>query len=322
MRDWLAVEDTPRSMVNTPAHFLYAKITADTARLLKLPDEAAEFDLKAEKIRVNYNSAFLDPATGIYGMAGVPVKHGNARVYKKLEDLHQIWWTGDRACTQAGQILPLALGMVPPESQKVVEAALLKEVQAHKGNLSTGFVSTPFLLDVLEELDSEAAWKMVAKQDYPSWYSMTKGSGNDLLMENWGGGQAIMPSCGGIIGNWCYAKLGGIRPDPSGPGFKKILIKPAVVSGVDWVECSHDSPYGKIISNWRRTGGELVMDVTIPPNTTARVVVPGQSKPEITADGRPLPAETLLKCLEASAKVTAWSVPAGHFRFTVSNVAN
>jgi alpha-L-rhamnosidase len=163
---------------------------------------------------------------------------------------------------------------------------------------------------------------MVAKQDYPSWYSMTKGSGNDLLMENWGGGQAIMPSCGGIIGNWCYAKLGGIRPDPSGPGFKKILIKPAVVSGVDWVECSHDSPYGKIISNWRRTGGELVMDVTIPPNTTARVVVPGQSKPEITADGRPLPAETLVKCLEASAKATSWSVPAGHFRFTVSNVAN
>jgi alpha-L-rhamnosidase len=151
---------------------------------------------------------------------------------------------------------------------------------------------------------------------------MTKGSGNDLLMENWGGGQAIMPNCGGIIGNWCYAKLGGIRPDPSGPGFKKILIKPAVVSGVDWVECSHDSPYGKIISNWRRTGGELVMDVTIPPNTTARVVVPGQSKPEITADGRPLPAETLVKCLEASAKATSWSVPAGHFRFTVSNVAN
>ena len=93
-------------------------------------------------------------------------------------------------------------------------------------------------------------------------------------------------------------------------------MKPAVVSGIDWVECSHDSHYGRIVSNWRKQAGKLVMEVTIPPNTTARVVVPGKSKPEITESGRPLPKGDSVKCIEESPQSTTWSVPAGHFVFT------
>lgn len=84
---------------------------------------------------------------------------------------------------------------------------------------------------------------------------------------------AQMPSCGGGIGQWSYRTLGGILPGE--PGFKKIIIKPAVVGDLTWVKCEYDCPYGKIVSNWNRDGDTVTMDVTIPANTSAEIHVPG-----------------------------------------------
>ena len=114
---------------------------------------------------------------------------------------------------------------------------------------------------------------------FPSWYGMTRGSGNDLLKETWAGGQALMPSLGGNIVAWQMECLAGIRP--AAPGFKEILIKPSVVGGLTWVEAHFDSPYGRIVSHWKREGDTLTVEVMIPGNTTAQVWLPGASPREV-----------------------------------------
>ena len=317
--DWYPVEETPRELINTPAQYEFANIMTSCAELLGKNEDAQRFREMAREVRKKYNDSFLDSTTGIYGKPGWKVKHGNWNGPVPLNSLHTEWWQGDRPCTQAGQIMALALGLVPedPAVKAKVTEALFREIAAHKDHLSTGFVSTPYLLDQLTDLDPELCFKLVTQKDFPSWFSMTKGAGNDLLMENWAGGQAMMPALGGSVGHWFYAGLAGIRPDLSVPGFKRILIKPAIVSGLEWVECFYQSPFGKIVCNWRKQGGKLVMDVIIPPNTTARVVVPGRSKPDIMESGRPLPSEAPVKCIEESVQATTWSVPSGHFVFTV-----
>ncbi|HWQ91974.1 MAG TPA: alpha-L-rhamnosidase N-terminal domain-containing protein, partial [Clostridia bacterium] len=274
--DWLPVEETPIALINTPAHFHYARIASHTAAMLDKPEEAREYAAMAETVRSTFNRNFLDPATGIYGDPGWKVRQGNWEVPGGLEPLHETWWDGDRPCTQAGQVLPLALGLVPDDARPAVEKALLREIKAHKGRLSTGFVSTPYLLDILADLDPEACWKLVTTREFPSWHSMTRGSDNDLLKETWNGGMVLMPSLGGSVARWCYRSLGGIRPDPDGPGFRKIIIKPTIVTGLDWVECWHDSTFGRIISNWHKTSSGLRMEVTIPTDTTARVFIPAK----------------------------------------------
>jgi len=70
-----------------------------------------------------------------------------------------------------------------------------------------------------------------------------------------------------------YECLGGIRA--AKPGFKEIILKPYPVEGLDWVKCSYDSVYGKIISSWKKSGKSFVWNITIPANTSARVFVPG-----------------------------------------------
>lgn len=319
--DWLPVEETPRELINTPAHYEYANIMASCAELLGKNEDAQHFREMAREVKKKFNESFLDATTGIYGKPGWKVKCGNWHTPVPLKSLHTEWWTGDRPCTQAGQIMPLALGLVPedPAVKAKVTEALFREIAAHKDHLSTGFVSTPYLLDQLTDLDPELCFKLVTQRDFPSWYSMTKGAGNDLLMETWAGGMAMMPACGGSIGRWFYAGLAGIRPDPSAPGFKKILIKPAIVSGLEWVECSYQSPFGKITSNWRKKDGKLTMDVTIPPNTTATVYVPAKDASEVTESGKIAGKAEGVKFLRMENKAAVYEISSGHYEFKTTS---
>lgn len=248
--DWYPVEETPRAIINTTAHYLYAHIVSRTAGILGLPGEAAQYADVADDIKNIFNSKLLDSKSGIYSFDGT--------------------------VTQAAQVMPLALDMVPQESRAAAENALIDEIMtAHNGHLSTGFVSTPYLLEVLYDLAPEVGWKITSATDYPSWHSMTKGSGNDLMKERWSGGMALMPSLGGNIAAWHTEGLAGIRPDASGPGFKKIIIKPAVTGDLSFVDGWFDSPYGRIVSNWKREADStLRMDVTIPVNSTATIYIP------------------------------------------------
>jgi len=78
-----------------------------------------------------------------------------------------------------------------------------------------------------------------------------------------------------------YEYLAGIRSDPDAPGFRHILIRPYPAGDLTFVKASHQTPYGPILSSWKRDGGTFTLDVTIPPNTTATVTLPNGEKSEI-----------------------------------------
>jgi alpha-L-rhamnosidase len=314
--DWLAVEETPRAVINTPAYYRYAQTVARTARLLGKEVDARTYEQLAETIRDQFNKEFLDPATGIYGVRGWKVRPANWKPPVPIERLHEIWWPGDRPCTQAGQVLPLALGMVPVEYKGAVEQALCKEISAHHDRVSTGFVATPYLLKVLADLDPEAGWRMTSARDFPSWYFMTFSKGGDLMKETWSGGQALMPSLGGNIVVWNMESLGGLRPDPAGPGFRRFIIKPNVVGNLSWVECWHESNYGRIVSNWKREGNKLTMDVTVPPNTMATVHVPARKAEVVMESEKPAGKAEGVKFLKMENGAAVYEAGSGHYCFS------
>jgi alpha-L-rhamnosidase len=314
--DWYSVEETPLALINTPAHVHYADVVSRTAAMLGETDEAQKYAAVAARLRQALNQKLLDPATGIYGQPGWVVVHGkHVLLPKPLEQLHSVWWTGDRPCTQGGQVMALAMDVPPKEVRGQVEQALLKEIEAHHGRLSTGFVATPYLLRVLRDLAPEAGWKMTTTEEFPSWLSMTRGSGSDVMKETWNGGAALMPSLGGNIAAWNMESLAGIRPDPEGPGFKKTIIKPNMVGDLQWVNAHHDSPYGKIASNWKREGGKISMDVTIPANTTATVFVPAKDAAGVTESGKPAGETEGVKFLRMENNAAVYAVGSGTYQF-------
>ena len=321
LADWCPVEETYRPLINTPAYYLYLTIVSRTAEMLGRTEDARHYAGVAAKVRAAFNRAFLDPLTGIYGRPGTKAQNGFPITPVGGTVPHEVWWNGDRPCTQAGQTLALALGLVPDELRPTVKQALLREIAAHRNRVSTGFVSTPYLLAVLADEAPALGWAMTSARDYPSWYGMTVGSDQDLLKETWAGGQALMPSLGGNIAAWDAQALGGIRPDPDGPGFKKIILKPNVVGDLHWVETHYDSVHGRIVSNWRRRGGQLVMEVSIPANTTATVFVPAKDAASVTESGcfrtgtQPANAAKGVKFLRLQDNAAVYAVSSGTYHF-------
>jgi alpha-L-rhamnosidase len=80
----------------------------------------------------------------------------------------------------------------------------------------------------------------------------------------------------GAVLSWMYGTMAGIREGSSGKGFKEFVLAPLPDRRVGKVDASFDSPYGIIRSAWSYgKDGSWTWNFTIPPNTTAIVVVPG-----------------------------------------------
>ena len=50
---------------------------------------------------------------------------------------------------------------------------------------------------------------------------------------------------------WMYEGLGGIFVDMAAAGAERIVVRPRVVKGVEWVRVGFESRLGKVESDWR-----------------------------------------------------------------------
>jgi alpha-L-rhamnosidase len=143
----------------------------------------------------------------------------------------------------------------------------------------------------------DLAFEIASQKDYPGWGYMLE-HGATTIWELWNGNTADPTMNSGnhvmLIGDlviWFYEDLAGIESDPAQPGFKRIIMHPTPVGDLTWVKATHNSPYGRISSEWHcgakdRTG-RFGFDwrIEIPANTTATVFVPASNLAGVRADG-------------------------------------
>ncbi|MCX6878132.1 MAG: family 78 glycoside hydrolase catalytic domain [Verrucomicrobia bacterium] len=217
---------------------------------------------------------------------------------------------------QSYYLMPLMTGVVPEELRPTIMNKLEECVRVtRKGHLDTGMLGTYFLMNYLMDIGrNDLLWLIVTQKDYPGWgYMLEKGA--TTWWEQWNGHWSQIHSCFTSLDAWFYQGLAGIRPDPAKPGFKHIIVKPAVVGDLTWVKCHHDSPYGRIISNWKREGQKLTLEVTIPPNTTATVYVPAKVATGVTESGKPADQAAGVKFLRMESNAAIYAVGSGSYQF-------
>lgn len=245
-----ASQNTPPPITASAFYFYDAKVLSQIAEVLGKADEAREFAFKAERIRRSYNAKFYNATNGTYA-------------------------TG----SQCANALPLVMGIAEPEHRTAVLDALVRDIESRGYATTAGDVGFRFVLRALADGGrSDVVFKMVTQEEHPGYGYMLK-QGATSLTEAW---NANLTSSHNhfMLGNvteWFYHDVAGIQSDPGGPGFKKIIIKPQPVGDLTWVKASYDSAHGKIVSHWRRENGQFRLNVTIPPNTTATVLVPSSS---------------------------------------------
>jgi alpha-L-rhamnosidase len=77
----------------------------------------------------------------------------------------------------------------------------------------------------------------------------------------------------------------------------------------------YDSIRGRIETAWKKSGDKLTLNVTIPANTTATVLIPAKSADAITESGKPLAKSPGVKFLRMDGDRAVLEVEAGNYRF-------
>jgi alpha-L-rhamnosidase len=144
---------------------------------------------------------------------------------------------------------------------------------------------------------SDLAWQLVFTDTYPSWLFSVK-NGATTIWERWDGWtpekgfqDSAMNSFNhyslGSVGAWLYSGAAGIQLDEAHPGYKHFTLAPQFTSRLTYVRALLNTPYGVISSHWHAENDRMVYDVTVPPNTSADLLLPVPAQ-EVTQTGRPV----------------------------------
>lgn len=171
-------------------------------------------------------------------------------------------------------VLTLQMGLVPKTQKKQMVSRLKELIHKNGDLLDTGFVSVPFLLDVLCDCgEKELAYRLLYQEKNPSWLYEVK-MGATTIWESW---NAILPDgtrtkasynhfAFGCVGDFIYRRILGLWNLE--PGYKKVLIEPDMNAGITHAKGSYESVYGRIEIEWRKEGTESSINIVLPPNTS------------------------------------------------------
>lgn len=79
----------------------------------------------------------------------------------------------------------------------------------------------------------------------------------------------------GAVIRFLHQYTAGIRLGDE-PAYRAFRVQPVPGGSLTSAAAAHESPYGRIESSWTVDRGLLRLDVTVPPGTTAEVVLPGR----------------------------------------------
>jgi len=249
--DWIAIKHTPGALVSDSYFYYDTRILADVAKILGKTGDAETYAKLAGEIKDAFNKTFYNAKTGEYANG-----------------------------TQTAQAMPLFLNLVPQKEQGGVMGKLYNNiVYEHNTHITTGFIGVKYLLPVLtRDGHNDVAYELATQTTYPSWgYMVSKGA--TTLWELWQ--DKIGPSMNshnhimlGSIGAWFYRALGGINLGPDGEGYRHILVQPRLVEDLHWASASIETVRGKVSCSWKHQTGAISVEVTIPANSDAKIVVP------------------------------------------------
>ena len=214
--------------------------------------------------------------------------------------------------------MPLLFNVTPESERAKVLAALEKDiVETRKGHLNTGMHGNYYMARLLiDERRNDLLTLIHTKEDFPSYGFMLK-SGATTILEEWDGDNSQIHNTMISIGMWFIRGLGGIQADEANPGFKHFTASPGVESGLGRVEATHLSEYGQIESKWKKDGNTLTYELTVPPNSTATVILPAAALDAVQESGQPVAAQPGISNAACENNLFRCSVVSGTYKFTL-----
>lgn len=314
--DWVSFVPTDSRYVSVCYYAYDALLMSKMSQVLsKTPGD--EYAIKAAEYEQLYNNIKAEFATR-YISNRIPKQH-----------------------TQTGYLLALRFGLLPDEaSEQATIKALARAISSNNETLNTGFVGTGIINTTLSQVGLiDKAYNLLLQRNCPSWlYSVDQGA--TTIWERWNSytketgfhKDISMNSFNhysyGAVAEWMYRYMAGIEADEQNAGFKNIILQPypdtrtTLPQGqerITSVDATVASNYGSIKSAWQLgADGSLSYNVTVPANTTARLLMPVAEGSKVYEGGRPAEESEGVKYEGTTDDRAVFTLGSGSYSFTTN----
>ncbi|NND07619.1 MAG: family 78 glycoside hydrolase catalytic domain [Saprospiraceae bacterium] len=288
--------ETDEKLVSTAYNARSVDLSLQAAKILGLSEDVTKLRSRLNEIQIAFQNHFFD---------------AEGRVSKGKP-------------TQTAYLLAIGFNLLSPEMEQKAIPHLIAEIEKAENHLRTGFLGTPLLAPVLEKINrTDLMFEMLYKESYPSWfYSINQGA--TTMWERWdsythedgfhkGGMNSFNHYAYGAIGQWMYERIAGIKPIKA--GYKEILIAPLPDGPLSSAQAKYNCPYGEVSSAWKMEKGVFQLNVTIPPNTTAKIVIPGKTGKNLILNGTSFSENADVKLLKKAMDTFELTVLPGSYEF-------
>jgi alpha-L-rhamnosidase len=317
--DWLTpTQTTPEDLIAT-AYWAYdVTLMKQMAAATGRTEKAAEYTALFEKIKAAFIKAYVRPDGFVGSIDNFP-SIPPPTVKPEPVDPNRPKAVVE---TQTGYVLALYFGLVPQDLRQAATDRLIQKIKDNHWLLGTGFLGTPYLLEVLADNGhSDLAYRLLLNRQYPSWgYLIDHGA--TTTWERWNGDQMLgdpaMNSYNhyayGAVAAWIYGYAAGVDGTVADPGFHTVYLHPHFDSRLGNMNFSYESSYGTVVSNWKVTRTNVVWTVTVPPNTTGLLPVDATNASGYLLDGIPVASSPKVHAEGAN----TYRIPAGTYTFHAS----
>ena len=350
LADHLALDNrTPPDLLNNAIYIHMMEVTAIMAAAVGREDCAALLRERHAHAKADWNSAYVDPATGkTRGLRGRTI-HTQASYATPLN--FNVFSDENRPRAErwlsALAAAPATSGPTPEEEE--AQKAIVEEVTSAFGvlgsgntdfnfkpyTITTGFSGTPNILPALSRAgDAESAFRMISNPEYATWlYPVVCGATS--VWERWNSYDAAFSEPNqnsmnsfnhfalGAVGQWMFEYQLGIASNytQGEAGYKHFILQPTAGGGYTSLEGSYDSHYGRIRSAWTAAKGVLrTYRCSVPANTTATLYLPvasGAVSSLGSADG----ARCLGVCTHLGRPAVRYELVSGDWSFEITDGA-
>lgn len=189
------------------------------------------------------------------------------KAYQELVEKPKFSLDTNRQCKQ---VRPIYFDLLNEKQEEYAKNRLIKSLDNYDWKLGTGFLSTPFILYVLEKIDPNYAYKLLLNEKMPGWMFMSKNN-TGTIWEAWEGPSAqtglssLNHYSKGALVEWIFASMLGIKVK----GENKFEISPVIGDGIEFANGSYNSEFGKIKVSWKKEDGKICFEIEVPNNTSA-----------------------------------------------------
>ncbi len=259
--DWLAPEKMPKMAFSCGFIAHSAELVSKMAKVLGKDADAVHYAAVADRIKADFVKRYVQQ---------------DGRI------------AGD---TQGGYVIALHFDLLPNEMRPAAADNLLRKVREAKYHPTTGIqLSHRLMLELSRYGHHDVAAAIMDQHAAPSWgyqidcgattvweqwAGFAKGHGQTFNDQFVGGGMNSFNHYAlGSVGEWVWKDVVGIQPDDEHPAYEHVAVHPQPSGNITWAHGRYDSIRGAIDVNWKLDGERFSLQLTVPPNTRATVILP------------------------------------------------